>query len=931
MLTAGLVRAAGSELTLGDGTYTDAAAYANATKIVKTGTGTTTLSFGNATSSFKGEIEVRAGTLAVEANPGNFGKPTKITVLSGATLDLSWNSSSYKDQYFVKNAELVIAGTGVDNGGAIRRVSGGNYNDLFTKVTLTADALIHTAPQIGFVYGAASTLNLNGHTLTVRGTAVTSSIFYCPNVKFQNNGSTADPGHLVFDKALFFPRYDAQMGGSEANVLTLKNGARVRFREWRIPSVWKMVTEGPALLTADSASTTTNTWAGPVELTDKLTLFPQEAGTLFRVSGPISNAQPIEMESSSLGTAALSGSNDVSTVTVRGGTLRVDGGQTTVHGAVQVLTGGALAVSNAVLFTDYAKMTAFEIGHANGAKLIVGPDGRLIGHNFGGSNGAATRLYVARHAGHRGTMEVHEGAVVSNVLVNVGEAGTGAFYQTGGSVYWPARNSDAVANTAGAYGYYGLGGTFTLDAGDFSLNQVIALARTGTVVMAVRPGGALNVDGSKYVAWAQCDGAQFVYYQDSGAVSTFDEHFLCGTTNSVPRRFELTVSGEGSELLIQNTMKLNFGGADAPVAINVNDGAALALRSLYRLGDYPWYFNLNGGIIKPRRQNKVFTDVDDAWHRPTRTTVYEGGLTIDTSETMNEDRTEYGTADMCLSFEAPPAGKRVASIAWPMDAEFAAEEIIGSPVVAISGDGAGATAFARFNEATHALDDLVVTSPGWGYTTATATLSGGGLSREYTCAVTLADPPETGWRGFTKRGAQRLNLFGAHTFKGGVTVEEGTLGFMSTNAVQGGLPVGAAVTLKENTILTFRFGNTPVTVSSLAGCGKTSYGTITVTDRIECTAAEIFAGKHLTVDQNLTLEDGVTITVTDPENLTAYRENGLAIVVETPKDNKQITVKGRVTLEFAGASEEDPARWQLSVGTKAIRFGYMSGTVLIVR
>ena len=90
VLTAGLVRAAGSELTLGDGTYTDAAAYANATKIVKTGTGTTTLSFGNATSSFKGEIEVRAGTLAVEANPGNFGKPTKITVLSGATLDLSW-------------------------------------------------------------------------------------------------------------------------------------------------------------------------------------------------------------------------------------------------------------------------------------------------------------------------------------------------------------------------------------------------------------------------------------------------------------------------------------------------------------------------------------------------------------------------------------------------------------------------------------------------------------------------------------------------------------------------------------------------------------------------------------------------------------------------------------------------------------------------
>jgi hypothetical protein len=143
--------------------------------------------------------------------------------------------------------------------------------------------------------------------------------------------------------------------------------------------------------------------------------------------------------------------------------------------------------------------------------------------------------------------------------------------------------------------------------------------------------------------------------------------------------------------------------------------------------------------------------------------------------------------------------------------------------------------------------------------------------------------------------------------------------------------VGAAVTLKENAVLTFQAWNTPVTVSSLAGCGRTSYGTITVTDRIECTAAEIFAGKHLTVDQNLTLADGVKITVTDPENLTAFRENGQATVIATPKDNKEITANGRVTLEFAGASEEDPARWQLSVGTKTIRLGYMSGTVLIVR
>ena len=44
-------------------TYTDKTAYAAASKVVKTGTGVTTLDLGDMTGSFTGEIEIREGEL----------------------------------------------------------------------------------------------------------------------------------------------------------------------------------------------------------------------------------------------------------------------------------------------------------------------------------------------------------------------------------------------------------------------------------------------------------------------------------------------------------------------------------------------------------------------------------------------------------------------------------------------------------------------------------------------------------------------------------------------------------------------------------------------------------------------------------------------------------------------------------------------------
>jgi hypothetical protein len=171
-------------------------------------------------------------------------------------------------------------------------------------------------------------------------------------------------------------------------------------------------------------------------------------------------------------------------------------------------------------------------------------------------------------------------------------------------------------------------------------------------------------------------------------------------------------------------------------------------------------------------------------------------------------------------------------------------------------------------------------------------------------------------------------MHGVNTFKGDIMVEEGILGFMNEDAAQGGMPEGAGATIKEGATLTFPKGGTPVTVPFLAGCGTTSYGTFTVTNRIECKAAEIFSGKHLTVNQRLTLADGVKIVVTDPENLAQYRHSGSAVVVNVLNG---LTCQGAVTLDFGDGGEEDVAQWHPSVKPNSLTLGFLNGTTILFR
>ena len=925
-----------ADLYIGDGVndneYTDSSAFKGASKIIKTGTGKTTINFGDTNSGYSGEIEVREGTLAANRLV-NLGVPSKITVSDGATMDLTSNGK--KDG--LPNTRFVIAGTGVNGGGAIRRDSGDSVNAMFGGIDLVQDALVNIVVQTGMKGDAStgSTVNLNGNTLSVGG----GGVFYCPNTQFVDSNSGKNGGiHIL--AGTFFPRYGALSSGSKENVLTLSAGAVLRLRELSASPKWTLRTVkssagGSVTIEGDEYKSTDlpdvhNVWAGNVELGVQLTMKPSKVKSHFTVAGNITGGKTLAIANGD-GTGKVSGTNEVSQITVRSGTMFIGGGKTTVSGILDQ-TGGTLAVSNAVLHWSSSETKDLKLGGSNPCVLSVLKDGVMYGEELAES-GASARLFAGKEAQELGIVKVHEGAIVSNVNLSLGVSGCGALHQTGGRIEWPlgAANDNSVAVNAGSYAYFGIGGEFSIRCGE-SAEAGARFGENGTAVIAVKGKGSFAIDNTKTgkINFASGDTGSVVWYQDGGAKSQVTGYLDFGDVGDRAHTGTavLTVSGAGSELVVPSEGKDTSGirmlwtKTGACGIVNVTDGGTISSPRMYKVSsNAKWYLNVDGGVLRLNRGGVYTYESADA-RLPDKAVVYERGLAIDASV----------DADMPISFEKPSEGKRILNISLPTDDAFKAEasRIVGPPVVKIDGDGQGATAVALFDDATGSVTNIAVTSSGWGYTQATATLSGGGLAGSYSCAVALEEQPSSGWKGLSKRGAGKLFMYGANTFKGDVTVEEGTLVFKNANAAQSGMPEGAGITLKgEGSIISFYQLNTQVAVPFFAGCGQANNGIFTVTDRIECRAEDVFSGRHLRFLQRLVLSEGVKIVVTDPENLVKYANASKMNVVEAAKG---VTCNGTVSLVFAGDdATQYIGKWVLEVKDKSIALKPRKGMVIVVR
>ncbi|MBQ3289265.1 MAG: hypothetical protein IJH50_07645 [Kiritimatiellae bacterium] len=933
--------------------FTDNVALARASKVVKTGAYKATINYSNdALSSFAGEIEVQEGTLAAQYLR-NFGTPTKITVSSGATLDLTSENTNPGN---IASTPIFIAGTGVNGGGAIRRTGGGAINSLLGNLTLTADASICNSVQIGCPDRSASVCNLEGHTLTINaGISGSNSVFYWPRGSFKKNDSTADPGHIIVEGGTFYPRYNAMSGGSTNNTLTLKDCLAskgyakpiLRLRNTDTHIQWKLIVDGDssAYIEDDESGSSDiqNVWAGPVELRKQLTATPKQNGSHLTLAGNVTGRNTIaNAQFANNGLLTLKGTNELLKITSRSGRTVFDGGKTTASGAIDA-TAGSITFKDTEVAWD--SPTGLYAAGEKSWPVDVAFENTFASCETNAEGGASCRFYLGSDTSSNpskyGRLTVCGGSVVSNISMAVGHSGFGALIIAGANCSYPIYNSsfDSLGYNSGTYGYVSVSdGKLKVDGSKIADNTIWSFwGYQGTVALAVRAGGEVEFVGTPsqsatHVEFGAITGGRFSACLSDGAkmevLQTLD--FGRNAVRNHAGAADVTLMGTGTVLHVGKYMRVFWTNAGGDFTLNINDGATLASPNLYRLdggAGCQMKVNLNGGIIRKLSTSSWFSngsDWNDTARQPTRVTVYERGFTIDTSSMSADVNMEY-------AFQAPGAGKRIKSIALPMaNADYASDVFMGPPTVRIAGSGEGATAFVDYDDVGHTNRGVIVTCPGWGYGNDTVvTIESGNRQSTYICSVELEDQPETGWTGFRKVGAARLNMHGANTYRGDTEVVEGILSFLNTQTAQCGMPQGGGIILHKGAMISFNTASVAVTVPFIRGCGTTSFGYYTVTNAVECFATDLLAGDHLTVNQRMTLGESTVVKVLGAAALAASGETKFT-VAEVKNGLFYSSLNPRLVFVDNGV-ETEPQEWHAAVKGNTLQLRKRIGATLVIR
>lgn len=537
------------------------------------------------------------------------------------------------------------------------------------------------------------------------------------------------------------------------------------------------------------------------------------------------------------------------------------------------------------------------------------------------TSGAAAAFSIGSSGTRDAVMEVHDGAVITNG-VNVGseEYLSGAYYQYGGTVYSTVRNSnDGYAGKGyDAYGYMGLfGGRFTMRAWmrlgeshgsagvvEVKTNAVLELTDNSFVV-AGGGVGELHVNGGR------------VEY--TGNKANDSARILMGECqwSGAKKAERATATVQSGELDLSGWLALaQFTNAFTGV-VNMNGGRLTATHfskhtqfADQRQPASKAFVNFNGGTFRAYATTDVPFGADAL--KCDRVTVFEKGGTIDLNgKTVT-------VKDVPIS---APAGRGVASIEIPADRRTG---FIGAPEVTIAGDGEGATAHCEFDPATGTVGPVVVTSPGWGYTTATATIktTGRGTPAQkargvISCAVTLTDGDQKGGGLVVADSSATpgaLDLACANDYAGATVVSNGTLRLSVADALPAAneihLAGGTLETAAETSIA--RFGG----FGTLAGTAS-----LTVTDALVFDPAEHADGtRALSAGDNLVLGDDVAVEIANTNALV----RGVSYVLV----NSSTPLPARLA-----AASNLSAPWTLyrTSDGRTLKMHYQEGTLLMLR
>ena len=800
---------------------------ADVTKIVKTGPGAVRLSGNNP--NFAGEIDVQAGILMgwVQEKTGstytedNYGHPSKVTVADGATFEMLATpivDAAYTGSRFATSpdTEFYVSGTGLNGMGALRRHGGLQKSErsyaTITHVTLTGPTMIWVGMRWGF-NGTTCRLNMNGYPLTLKSAGGGYNVF-----NFCRDGQTEllNPGDIILDKTVICIENNVPKNHSVAQVagtyMVITNGGVCQYLSGganKSPLYWNIKSyggdiQGPNANSADKKHTAT--FAGNLELL---------AGTTYLYNYSSTGDAGIELT----------------------GTINGPGSLSTQHGSAQNIwtriTGGGAGHQNqfAKLIVPYGKVTLTDAD-----RFTVTNGMEIAGSNKSGKYAATLvitntvlfmqpgknkpRLVVANAEGKFGVVDIRQGAVVTNDMHFAADKNkcAGALYLSGNArLYWHGGgNSNPFLGASGcAYmgirdnavmenlGWFNIGAnggrSFVIQRGgtfrnvrstvtsDTISGTAFKVGRTGGISHYYQCGGVQECTGSLWFTWDYPQNIHSSYgsYTVDGTNATASVNDVC---------YCMSFAGTPS---CRPTSEGTFG------TVNVNHGGTFTVNRMYKtvqgynqngvvwnwanskdLATNTWaWLNFDGGILKIKGTGDFFSSNGTAEDQrlPTRVTVYAGGATIDTN---GKDSTWR------LPLEKP-YGKGVKSITLA-DSVLKNGNYICPPAVRFVGDGSNVTAVVDFDETLRTNRGVIVTSPGFGFTSAPTVkiekevCDNASFYTDATVEMVDFDAADYAHGGLTKRGAGTLTLTRANTYGGATRLEGGTLAFTHAQGLPGG-------------------------------------------------------------------------------------------------------------------------------------------------
>ena len=497
--------------------------------------------------------------------------------------------------------------------------------------------------------------------------------------------------------------------------------------------------------------------------------------------------------------------------------------------------------------------------------------------------------------------------------IRVGLDSYGVFHQTGGIL--DVNNDTEIGTSASSIGHWAMSGGEA-----YMSNSVYVAKSAGSFGSFIQSGGLFKLEGGSLSAGR----AGSALFHVSGG--TNDTRV---TQGGQAQRFfvsdwggcsDVTVSGEGT-LLATETFRFGGGGTLSTNVFNVNDGATVKASRFFKhksAGTASLItVNADGGALVPTMAYDWTNEgLSNPSCCPDHFVIWKKGLVIDTSESAGS----VPASHMPFSFESP-SGKGVESIALPASGDYAAATYFGPARIVFEDEtGWGASAYAEYDFDTKQHTKVVITSRGCNYSdNAKAYVESPDCAIRYECTLMLSDNAGLGGE-LVKRGQHDLYLYATNTTTGGIAVESGALYVGSDGVVPSNTPV------RVEYGATLRFPTSaPLVLSSFAGAGSVPGCEITVTKSLRAKCADLFAGKHADIDGDLTFAPGATFTITDPENLAAYKRCKAAVAFSA------LHVNGEPTLAFEG-KPTGSARWTLSrLDDSSFKFGPNIATVIVLR